>query len=80
MLSLARLDVLCQKPLQRIGLSATIEPLDQAAAYLAPEHVGIAAPSMSKKVRLEILAPFADTAKGRSWERSYISTARAAAV
>ncbi|MCI8918845.1 MAG: DEAD/DEAH box helicase [Eubacterium sp.] len=65
MLSLARLDVLCPKPLQRIGLSATIEPLDQAAAYLAPEHVGIAAPSMSKKVRLEILAPFADTAKGR---------------
>ena len=31
MLSIARLDVLCKKPLQRIGLSATIAPLEQAA-------------------------------------------------
>lgn len=32
MLSIARLDKLCEHPLQRIGLSATIEPLDLAAA------------------------------------------------
>lgn len=44
MLSLARLDYLCKKPLQRIGLSATIEPLTVAAEYLAPEKVRIAAP------------------------------------
>ena len=31
MLSLARLDRLCGAPLQRIGLSATIEPLEEAA-------------------------------------------------
>ena len=36
MLSLARLDKLCGQPLQRIGLSATIEPLERAAEYLAP--------------------------------------------
>ena len=33
MLSLARLDYLCGQPLQRIGLSATIEPLEAAADY-----------------------------------------------
>lgn len=61
MLSIARLDVLCKKPLQRIGLSATIAPLEQAAEYLAPEPVMIAAPSMEKKVQLQILSPYADT-------------------
>ena len=64
MLSLARLDLLCGRPLQRIGLSATIEPLDIAAEYLAPEKVWIASPVMKKKVRLEILSPFADATKG----------------
>lgn len=65
MLSLARLDRLCHRPLQRIGLSATMEPLELAARYLAPEKVRIAAPVMEKKVRLEILSPFADAAGGR---------------
>ncbi|MDE6607577.1 MAG: DEAD/DEAH box helicase, partial [Lachnospiraceae bacterium] len=64
MLSLARLDLLCGQPLQRIGLSATIEPLEAAAQYLAPEEVKIAAPVMKKKVRLEILSPYADVSKG----------------
>ncbi len=72
MLSVARLDALCTKPLQRIGLSATIEPLEAAAAYLAPEEAGIAAPPMTKEVRLEIVSPFADASKGRKkdpvWE------------
>lgn len=65
MLSLARLDYLCGQPLQRIGLSATIEPLDAAAEYLAPEEVVIAAPAMQKKIRLDILGPYADLFKGR---------------
>ncbi|NBJ93604.1 DEAD/DEAH box helicase [Parablautia muri] len=60
MLSLARLDALCEKPLQRIGLSATISPLADAAGYLAPEPVFVAAPSMEKKVRLEILGSYVD--------------------
>lgn len=64
MLSLARLDRLCDRRLQRIGLSATIQPLSAAAAYLAPEQVSIAAPVMTKKIRLDILAPFADVEKG----------------
>lgn len=65
MLSFARLDQLCGRRLQRIGLSATIEPLETAAAYLAPEKAEIAAPYMKKKVRLEIRSPYADLTKGR---------------
>ncbi len=60
MLSIARLDALCKKPLQRIGLSATISPLADAARYLAPEPVFVAAPSMEKKVRLQILGSYVD--------------------
>ncbi|MCM1569439.1 MAG: DEAD/DEAH box helicase [Roseburia sp.] len=63
MLSLARLDILCGKPLQRVGLSATISPLSEAACYLAPEPVFVAAPSMEKKVRLEIVSPYADAGR-----------------
>lgn len=65
MLSLARLDYLCGQPLQRIGLSATIEPLAAAAEYLAPEEVMIAAPPMRKNIRLDILGPYADSVRGR---------------
>ncbi len=65
MFSLARLDRLCGRPLQRIGLSATIAPLEVAAQYLAPEKVQIAAPEMKKMVRLEVLGPYADATKGR---------------
>ncbi len=54
MLSIARLDDLCGRPVQRIGLSATIEPLELAAEYLAPEKAVIVAPKMEKKIQIEI--------------------------
>lgn len=54
MLSVARLDQLCEKPVQRIGLSATIEPLELAAEYLAPEKALIVAPPMEKRISIEI--------------------------
>lgn len=57
MLSIARLDRLCPGPVQRIGLSATIEPLEQAAEYLSPEPVIIAAPKMQKAVSIVITSP-----------------------
>ncbi len=65
MLSLARLDALRGEPLQRIGLSATIAPLEEAARYLAPEAVTVAAPVMEKKVELQILGSYADSGKRR---------------
>lgn len=65
MLSLARLDILCGRALQRIGLSATISPLSEAARYLAPEQVHIIAPSMEKKIELQVLGSYADIRKKR---------------
>ncbi len=61
MLSIARLDKLCGKPLQRIGLSATIEPLTTAAEYLSPEGAIIVAPKMKKQKRLEVISSFPES-------------------
>lgn len=60
MLSLARLEALCEHRLQRIGLSATIEPLEEAARYLSPEPVSIVAPHMKKNVELVVTSPKRD--------------------
>ena len=71
MLSIARLDRLCAFPLQRIGLSATIEPLSRAAEYLSPDKVSIAAPNMRKEVSLIITSPIRDTGeikKDAAWQ------------
>lgn len=54
MLSVARLEHLCGSPVQRIGLSATIEPLSLAAEYLSPETAEIVAPIMEKRVEIEV--------------------------
>ena len=61
MLSIARLERLCNRKLQRIGLSATVEPLSQAACYLSPEPVTIVAPKMEKEIRLIVTSPLPDT-------------------
>lgn len=46
-----------RKPLQRIGLSATIEPLSLVAQYLSPSEVAIVAPNMKKKVGIMVTSP-----------------------
>lgn len=53
MLSLSRLDALCGRPLQRIGLSATIHPLQAAADYLA-SHARVIAPKMKKESDMQV--------------------------
>ncbi|HHV10895.1 MAG TPA: DEAD/DEAH box helicase [Clostridiales bacterium] len=60
MLSIARLDRLCGRPLQRIGLSATMEPLETAAGYLSPDEVRVVAPRMKKAVELKVTSPWPD--------------------
>lgn len=65
MLSLSRLDALCAQPPQRIGLSATIRPLDLAARYLAGEDVQIVAPEMQKKSKVRVLAAAKDLTRLR---------------
>ena len=60
MLSLARLDALVGRPLQRIGLSATIEPLSLSADYLSngDTPVQVIAPTMHKDFEIKIANPF----------------------
>lgn len=54
--SLARLDALHGRPLQRIGLSATVEPLPLAAQCLAPDQpVAIISPKLSKKKSIRVV-------------------------
>ena len=71
MLSLARLDVLCGAPLVRIGLSATIQPLERAAAYLSPDEVVIAAPKMEKRAEIQVVTPMTSSearVQGTIWQ------------
>lgn len=70
MLSIARLDHLCGQPVQRIGLSATIQPLELAAEYLSPEKAVIVAPAMKKVVQIEIKGTLPDVGKRKDplWE------------
>ncbi|MDO4272273.1 MAG: DEAD/DEAH box helicase [Eubacteriales bacterium] len=70
MLSAARLDWLCAKPLQRIGLSATIDPLETAAEYLSPDSAAIVAPPMEKEIRIEVkgITPSAGRRRDPVWE------------
>lgn len=70
MLSIARLDRLCGHKLQRIGLSATIDPLELSAEYLSPEPAVTAAPAMEKKVRILVVGtvPFGERRKDPVWE------------
>ena len=60
MLSLARLDALRGRPLQRVGLSATIQPLELSADYLSNgvAPVQIVAPVMRKNFEIKIINPF----------------------
>lgn len=72
-LSMERLDALVQTPVQRIGLSATIKPIDVAAQFLGgthPVHVvqDDSPPSFSLKVTVPVsdmtnIAPYATPAR-----------------
>ena len=60
-LSLERLDLLTDRPAQRIGLSATVTPLQTIADYLHPGHdVQIVAPPTTKDIDLQLRVPLPD--------------------
>ncbi|MEO7058705.1 MAG: DEAD/DEAH box helicase, partial [Lapillicoccus sp.] len=60
-LSLERLDALLPKPAQRVGLSATVRPVDEVARFLAGGRpVEIVQPPSSKEWDLEVVVPLAD--------------------
>ena len=55
MLSLERLDALCEKRIQRIALSATIRPLQEAANYISGGRgATVVAPKVEKKTDIRV--------------------------
>jgi ATP-dependent Lhr-like helicase len=67
-LSLERLDELLERPARRIGLSATVRPLDEVARFLGgPRPVTVVAPPSEKAFDLSVVVPVEDmTAIGGS--------------
>ncbi len=62
-LSLERLDALLDRPAQRIGLSATVRPVDEVATFLAGGRpVTVVQPESAKSVELEVVVPVEDMA------------------
>lgn len=61
--SLARLDALLPKPAQRIGLSATVDPVEEVALFLGgAAPVTIVNPPSQKQIEVEVVVPVADLA------------------
>jgi len=62
-LSLERLDELLPRPAQRIGLSATVRPLDEVARFLGGRQpVTVVAPPSQKSFDLQVVVPVEDMA------------------
>lgn len=63
-LSLERLDALLPKPAQRIGLSATVRPVEEVARFLsASAPVEVVAPPSEKRFDLRVVVPVEDMAR-----------------
>ncbi|MFB7916078.1 DEAD/DEAH box helicase [Streptomyces sp. NPDC056061] len=62
--SLERLDKLLPRPARRIGLSATVRPVDEVARFLSPQRrVEIVQPPATKRFDLSVVVPVEDLAE-----------------
>ncbi len=61
-LSLARLDALLPRPARRIGLSATVHPVEEAARFLGPE-VQVLQSRSPRELELRVVVPVDDLAE-----------------
>jgi ATP-dependent helicase Lhr and Lhr-like helicase len=60
-LSLERIDALLERPAQRIGLSATVRPVEEVARFLGGRQpVTIVAPPSAKTIEVEVVVPVED--------------------
>jgi ATP-dependent Lhr-like helicase len=62
-LSLERLDALLERPAQRVGLSATVRPVDEVARWLGGcggRRVGVVRPEAEKTFDLKVVVPVPD--------------------
>jgi ATP-dependent helicase Lhr and Lhr-like helicase len=63
-LSLERLDVLLPRPARRIGLSATVRPVDEVARFLcSTRDVLVVQPPTAKTIHLQVVVPVDDMAE-----------------
>src|SRR6476469_6935677 len=59
--SLERLDALLPRPAQRIGLSATVRPVDEVSSFLAGGRpVRVVAPKIGKIIEMTVVVPVED--------------------
>src|SRR3954451_13815580 len=62
--SLERLDALLEKPAQRIGLSATVRPIDEVARFLGgARDVTVVQPPTAKTIEIDVVVPVEDMAE-----------------
>ncbi len=62
--SLDRLDLMLDVPAQRIGLSATVRPIEEVARFLAGGRpVSVIAPPVAKQVDIDVVVPVPDMAE-----------------
>jgi ATP-dependent Lhr-like helicase len=70
-LTLERLDALLPRPAQRIGLSATVRPLDEVARFLGgTTPVEIVAPPSAKQWDLKVVVPVEDMTQPGEYDDS----------
>jgi ATP-dependent Lhr-like helicase len=81
-LSLARLDALLPAPARRIGLSATVRPLDEVARFLSGGEgaVETVQPAAEKRLELEVVVPLEDMAEGAVGSRTQAPLSRPVAA
>ncbi|MQT28809.1 DEAD/DEAH box helicase, partial [Pseudomonas helleri] len=73
-LSLERLDALLPQPAQRIGLSATVRPVDQVARFLGGARpVTVVNPPSSRQLEVRIVVPVEDMSDLSARNQSSIS-------
>lgn len=74
-LSLARLEGLTARPLQRIGISATVKPLERVAQYLVgDEPIALCADTKKRPFDVKMLLPDAGLSavmSGEAWDEIY---------
>ncbi|MFE7594107.1 ATP-dependent helicase, partial [Kitasatospora sp. NPDC057512] len=60
-LSLERLDELLERPARRIGLSATVRPVEEVARFLSPQRgAAVVQPAAAKEFDLSVVVPVPD--------------------
>ncbi len=76
--TLDRLDALLERPAQRIGLSATVRPVEEVARYLAGGRpVSTVQPPSTKAWDLQVVVPVPDMSDPGATERGEVAGARA---